>query len=413
MNTEPLPRFDRELGLREQLAGIDGKRLLECLRALLGVEVHITDMHNCTVLGKDRVPTQCTRQVIQGDMEALGYLEAPTQEVARLQAATALIELLLESARRYHMASALHLEAVHADYEKLQCEHAALAESEARYKALAENLEQRVTQQVQTINTAQRHLYQSEKLASIGQLAAGVAHEINNPIGFITSNLNTARSYVHKLVAATSLIRNAQNTERAAAIFAQQDITLMLEDFKALLEESAEGAGRIMRIVADLKGFSNIDRTEEELTDINQKISQVCNVVRNTLQARASLSSTFQDIPLVWCHPGQLGQVLVNILLNASQAMTSFGHIHVQTELLAGEICIRISDDGCGIPQHLLPRIFEPFFTTKDVGQGTGLGLSVSHDIIQAHGGHIEVKSEVDTGSTFSIYLPLEKAVHP
>ncbi len=407
MSAEPLPHFDREPELRELLAGLDGKRLLASLRTLLGAHVRIASTHDDTVLGGDAPPAQRARQALGGELETLGYLETAAPASPQLEAAATLVEMLIKGVQRYHMASDLHLESVAADYEKLQRNHAALLESEARYKALAENLEQRVTEQIRTLDTAQRQLYQAEKLASIGQLAAGVAHEINNPIGFIISNLNTARTYVQKLGETISFIRNAQDIQRAAAVLIQQDTAFLLEDFTALLGESAEGAGRIMRIVADLKGFSNIDRAEEELADINQKIIQVCNVVRNTLQERAALNTDLRELPLVRCYPGRLGQVLVNLLLNACQAMKTYGHIHVKTERLGDEICIRVSDDGCGIPPEVLPRIFDPFFTTKDVGQGAGLGLSVSHDIIRAHGGRIEVQSEVDVGSTFSVYLPL------
>lgn len=400
MSTAPLRCYDHACDLREQLAEIDGERLLECLRILLGPDVCISDIHSNTVLGREPTSAQRARHTIQGETGPLGYLETSPLEVLHLPAAATLLELLFKSICRYHIITAPNLESLHADYARLQYAHA----------TLAENMEQRVKEQVQTLNAAQRQLYQAEKLASVGQLAAGVAHEINNPIGFITSNLNTARSYVQKLTETFSFINGTKDLEHATAVLAQQDIALMLEDFKALLAESSEGAGRIMRIVADLKGFSHIDRAEEEPTDINQKIIQVCNIVRNTIRGNIVLSTSFQDIPLVSCHPGQLGQVIVNMLLNASQAMASHGHIHVRTELLLGEICIRINDDGCGIPQHVLPRIFDPFFTTKDVGQGTGLGLSVSHDIIQNHGGRIEIQSEVGTGSTFSIYLPLEKS---
>lgn len=407
MNAEPLPRFDRAPDLRELLARLDGTRLLASLRTLLGAEVRIAGTHDDTVLGSDASPVPQARQALCGELETLGYLETAAPVSPQLEAAAVLIEMLLQGVRRYPMASDLHLEAVHADHEKLQRNHAALLESGVCYKALAENLEQRVTEHLQTLAATQRQLYQSEKLASIGQLAAGVAHEINNPIGFIISNLNTALSYVRKLADTINLIRQAPDIERVAAVFVQQDTAFLLKDFTALLGESTEGAGRIMRIVADLKGFSNIDRAEEELTDINQKIMQVCNVVRNTLQEHAALSTDLRELPLLRCYPGSIGQVLVNLLLNACQAMKTHGHIHVQTERAGDEICIRVRDDGCGIAPDVLPRIFDPFFTTKDVGQGTGLGLSVSHDIMRAHGGHIEVQSEVDVGSTFSLYLPL------
>ena len=305
------------------------------------------------------------------------------------------------------MASALHLEAVHADYEQLQRKHEALKESEARYKALAENLEQRVQEQVRTIETAQRQLYQSEKLASVGQLAAGVAHEINNPIGFIMSNLGTAQLYVQRMADFGQQLHAEADVHAIVTAWQECKMKAMLDDFSSLLQESAEGAGRVARIVADLKAFSNVDRETEEIVDLNSVVQAVCNVAAAQFRQQASISLDLGALPMLRCRPGHLGQVILNMLRNAAQAMSDRpGEISIATRARENEITVGIRDTGAGIPESDLPRIFEPFFTTREIGQGTGLGLTVSHDIVQAHGGRITVDSRVGVGTTFTIHLP-------
>lgn len=403
MMPSPNTHFDRERDLRELLSGIDRDKLLVGLEALLG-GLRLLNSRQEIVLGDPTPQPGGSRAVLRGELEPIGFIEAVHAEQGQLNAAAKLLELLLVSSARYHMVSDLHLEAVHADYQALQQKHAALLESEARYKALAENLELRVAEQVKTIENAQRQLYQAEKLASIGQLAAGVAHEINNPIGFISSNLNSARGYLEKLQGFAGPIKLASAT--LASAWHQQGMDILLHDFSALVQESAEGAERIARIVADLKGYSNVDHADERLTNINTLIQQVCNVASPSIKEQADVALELADLPDVRCQPGRLGQVFLNLLLNASQAMTARGRIHIQSGMEGRDIVVRISDNGCGIPAHILPRIFDPFFTTKDVGQGTGLGLSASYDIIKAHGGRIAVQSEMGAGSLFTVYLP-------
>ena len=325
-----------------------------------------------------------------------------------MRAAANMLELFMQSGARYFMASEMHIEVVKADYEELQRRHAALMESEARYKALAENLEMRVKEQVNTIESARRQLYQAEKLASVGQLAAGVAHEINNPIGFIRSNLGTAQSYVQKFQSVAGQVKSSGNAALATA-WQTADLDFVLADFPSLLQESVDGADRVARIVSDLKGFSSIDQPEEEIVDLNDCIRSACNVATNQINSRADLKLALGELPPLRCKAGHLSQVFLNLLLNAAQAMKERGEIRIQSGIENGQIVIRFSDTGCGIPPEVLPRIFDPFFTTQDVGSGSGLGLTVSRDIITAHGGNIEVESEVGTGTTFTIYLPVNK----
>ncbi len=401
--------FDRELSLRELLAGIDINRLGAIMGVLLGENARLVDTAGELVFGARSADPSRKRAPLRIELEPMGYLEASDSE-QRLRAAAALLEQLLRSSARYHMASALHVEAVHADYEKLQQKHNALRESEARYKALAENLEQRVKQQVKTIETAQRNLYQAEKMASVGQLAAGVAHEINNPIGFISSNLSTAKSYVEKLLKFAEQLAHGSDVSALKAEWSNDNLNHVMEDFPNLLQESLDGAERIARIVADLKGFSNVDRAHEESTDINQVIQAVCNVSVGQVKPHAKVILQLGHLPPTRCQSGHLGQVVLNMLLNAAQAIDGrAGEIRIQTSFNGSEIVIEIADTGRGIEDAQLTRIFDPFFTTREVGQGTGLGLTVSRDIVRAHGGRIEVASQSGVGSTFTIYLPVRE----
>lgn len=400
--------YDRELTLRELLSGISPDKLFAMLAVLIGCPSRVIDLNGDRVMGAEAPFGEGARRLaLSYDLETIGYLEAPSSSTdAQLHAAAGLLELFMQSGARYFMASEMHIEVVKADYEELQRKHAALMESEARYRTLAEHLEERVSEQVKTIESAQRQLYQAEKMASVGQLAAGVAHEINNPIGFIRSNLSTAQSYVQDFKCIAGLVKS-EGSEQLAAAWKAADLDFVLEDFTPLLQQSVDGADRVARIVADLKGFSNVDQAEEKVVDLNENIRSACNVAVGQVNARADLKLTLGDLPPLRCQSGHLSQVFLNLLLNAAHAMKTRGEIHIRSSVEDGRICIRVSDTGSGIAAEVLPRIFDPFFTTCDVGAGTGLGLTVSRDIIVAHGGSIEVESEVGVGTTFTIYLPI------
>ncbi len=262
------------------------------------------------------------------------------------------------------------------------------------------------------LQTSQAQLVQQEKMSSIGQLAAGVAHEINNPMGFITSNLNTLRRYVEKLGEFVAVqeraLRGECTREEVAAFRHRLKIEPVLNDIDALLSESLEGADRVRKIVADLKSFSRVDQAELQLADLNECLETTLNIVWNELKYKATVVRDFGDLPPVRCHPQQLNQVFVNLLVNAAQALDQRGEIRLRTSMESGSVVIAISDSGCGIPQDIRARIFEPFFTTKPVGQGTGLGLSISYDIVKKHGGSMAVESAVGAGTTFTITLPYE-----
>lgn len=401
--------YERQLSLHELLSGVVPDRLFAALAVLLGCPSRIVDADGNWVMGAtESFGEGAGRVVLTYEIETVGYLEAPSASDANLRAAGRLMEQFMRSGARYFMASEMHIEVVKADFEELQRKHAALMESEARYKALAGHLEERVKEQVKTIEAAQRQLYQAEKMASVGQLAAGVAHEINNPIGFIRSNLNTAMSYVQDFKGMADLVRS-ESGEKLAAAWKAADLDFVLEDFPPLLRQSIDGADRVARIVADLKGFSNVDYAEEKVVDLNDNIRSACNVAAGQVSARADLRLTLGELPPVRCRPGHMNQVFLGLLLNAAQAMEARGEICIESGVEDGRICIRVSDTGRGIPPEVLPRIFDPFFTTHDVGGGTGLGLTVSRDIVAAHGGSIEVESEVGVGTTFTICLPVNR----
>lgn len=398
--------FDREFDLAELLAGMPLARMAQILATLLDGEFRLVTVGGQLMLGRAEPFAQPGRAAIRHELETLGHLESASAGEARLSAAAGMVELVLQLSARYRMAADLHTETVQEDYAALQHQLAALKESEARYKTLSEELEERVRQQVETLETAQRQLYQAEKLASIGQLAAGVAHEINNPIGFIRSNLSTAQQYVRNLERLAALMK-AGDMAQFQAVWNEADMAFVTEDFAALLGESVAGADRVAKIVADLKGFSNVDQTEEEIVNLNDNLRFACNVVAGQIKDKAELVLELGGLPRILCLPGHLNQVFLNLLLNAVQSLPDQGRIKVCSDVLNNEIRIRISDNGCGIPEGNLDRIFDPFFTTHEVGSGTGLGLTVCRDIVQAHGGRIGVESKVGAGTTFTVYLPI------
>jgi two-component system, NtrC family, sensor kinase len=259
-------------------------------------------------------------------------------------------------------------------------------------------------------------LLQSEKLASIGQLAAGVAHEINNPIGFVSANLNTLRTWVQSLLQVVSahelLIARLDPAERASHVVAwnEADIDYVRDDIVTLVDESIEGADRVRRIVQDLRDFSRPGSEEWSFVDLHAGIESTLNVVHNEIKYKAQVVRKYGVLPQVECLAPQLNQVFMNLLVNAAQAIPERGVITISTASDEQMVSISISDTGVGMSAEVASRIFDPFFTTKPLGQGTGLGLSVSHGIIKRHGGAIEVSSQPGTGATFTIRLPVRRS---
>jgi len=260
------------------------------------------------------------------------------------------------------------------------------------------------------VEEAQQQLLQSEKMAAIGQLAAGVAHEINNPVGFVNSNLSTLKGYASRLLDLVAAYEQGDPNRLATALKAA-DLEFLREDLPVLLAESQEGLVRVTQIVQNLKDFSRVDHAEIQDANLNECLESTLNVVWNELKYKAEVVRDLAVLPQVECIPAQINQVFMNLLVNAAQAIENQGKITVRSGTGNEQVWFEVSDTGKGMSSDTLNRIFEPFFTTKPIGQGTGLGLSISYDIIvKKHGGRFEVNSELGQGTTFRFWLPLR---HP
>ena len=271
---------------------------------------------------------------------------------------------------------------------------------------------ERLASLVKELEATQAQLMQSERMASIGQLAAGVAHEINNPVGFVNSNLGSLQNYVlHllKLLVTYEKAEEALPTTAAlqiAQVKKEIDFDFMCDDITVLLAESLDGLKRVTRIVQDLKNFSHVDDVDRQLANLEDGLESTLRVVWNELKYKAEVVKEFAGIPPILCYPFQLNQVFMNLLVNASHALVDKGKITIRTGCDDDQVWVQVQDSGKGIAPENLSRIFDPFFTTKPVGKGTGLGLSLSYDIVKKHGGHIDVKSVVDQGTTMTVFLP-------
>ncbi|MCM2357224.1 MAG: ATP-binding protein [Geobacteraceae bacterium] len=266
----------------------------------------------------------------------------------------------------------------------------------------------------QELQETHAQMLQKEKMASIGQLAAGVAHEINNPIGFISSNLNTLGKYVERLAefidvqaGALAALDAPEAGAELGEIRRKLKLDYILGDVRELIAESLNGADRVRKIVRDLKSFSRADEGECREADINECLESTLNIVWNELKYKATLRRDYGEIPRTRCYPQQLEQVFMNLLVNAAHAIEKQGEVAVTTRYEGGSIHVSIADTGGGIPAERLGRIFEPFFTTKEVGEGTGLGLSISFDIVKKHNGEITVQSKVGEGTVFTVRIPV------
>ncbi len=270
----------------------------------------------------------------------------------------------------------------------------------------------RLTELIDKMKRMQEQLVHSEKMASLGQLVAGIAHEINNPVNFISSNMTPLKRYMRDIKTLLSecehLFQNDQkNQEAFQSIKRDIDFEFLMEDLEELIQDVETGATRIKQIVQDLRNFSRLDEAELKTIDLHESLDTTLNLLGHIYEKRIVIHKQYGDIPPVECYAGQLNQVFMNLLANAAQSIHGAGNVWISTACHETTVRICIRDDGKGIPEDILPKIFDPFFTTKAVGEGTGLGLSISYGIIEKHQGDISVKSQVGGGTEFTMEIPL------
>lgn len=264
---------------------------------------------------------------------------------------------------------------------------------------------------------AQSQILQAEKLASVGQLAAGVAHEINNPIGFVNSNLATLQEYLHGLFALLDAYTQAEPIltgcrdalVKVERIKAEIDLPFLRQDAEALLQESVDGVRRVKKIVQDLRDFSHVDSQGWQWMDVRQGLEGAFSLLAGDFWGKTEVVKEYGEVPEIECLPSQLNQVFMNLLLNAAQAVEGKGTVTVRTGAAENEVWVEVADSGKGIPPENLNRVFEPFFTTRPVGQGAGLGLSLVYGIVRTHNGRINVASEPGKGTAFRVSLPVRQ----
>jgi signal transduction histidine kinase len=301
---------------------------------------------------------------------------------------------------------------------KMQDLEARVERRTEEFKLASEALQREIDERKQL----ESQLIQSEKLASLGQLAAGVAHEINNPIGFISSNLGSLQGYFNKLQEMLDAYERTESSldsdearQQLQAMRQRIELDFLKEDIPMLIKETKDGVSRVGKIVKDLKNFSRVDTSQEwQWSNIPQEIESTLNIVANELKYKADVIKDYATLPEIECLPSQINQVIMNLIVNAVQAMgPERGTIILRGGTEDEHIWLEVIDNGSGMSEETLQKIFDPFFTTKPIGKGTGLGLSLSYGIVQKHAGRISVSSELGVGTTFRVELPIRQQSHP
>ena len=394
-------------------SGLHGREFFEDMwRAIAGGRVWHGEVRNRRKDGGHYWVDSTVVPFLDASGKPYQYIAIRTDISARKRLEESLQDSNEELQRRVDERTAALSRAMRQLEEDIVARNQAQAELERQYQKL-----EALHRQLQD---TQGQLLQSEKLASIGQLAAGVAHEINNPIGYVHSNLGTLETYIRDLF---HIIDAYEAAERAVAarsgawaevaeIKQRLDLPYLKEDIPVLMGESKEGITRVRKIVQDLKDFSRLDSSQDwQKADIHRGLDSTLNIIQNEVKYRADVVRDYGDIPEIECLPSQLNQVFMNLLVNAAHAIEGpRGTITLRTGQSGGEVWVEVADTGKGIPEDIRARIFDPFFTTKPVGMGTGLGLSLAYGIIRKHNGRIEVESEVGRGTTFRVTLPVAHA---
>lgn len=280
-----------------------------------------------------------------------------------------------------------------------------------------------LSEMIKKLKETQMELIQKEKMASIGQLAAGIAHEINNPLGYIISNMDTLHNYIQKYKKYLSIIDEIKQLPQECSALIDElkafeknnNLSFINEDIKEIVADSLEGLNRISKIVKGLRDFSRLNPKDNFTSyNLNQGIEDTLMIANNSIKYNAVVNLELSEIPTIEALGSEINQVILNMLINASHAIkcnSKQGIINIRTYQKGNQVILEIEDNGIGIPKEFLVKVFDPFFTTKPVGEGTGLGLSISYDIIvNKHNGKIDVRSEVGKGTTFIIQIPINSS---
>ena len=395
--------FDHDWQLDELLEAREFTALGKELEALLAAPLGIEDAQGRLLSGSPQT-AMASRHPLILELDPAGYLASPA-EPTRLAHAAVLLQFILRTRLRFRMAASLHQESTAEDYAELRRTHTRVLESEARYRKLAGELENRVREQVTELENRQQQLFQAARLATVGQLAAGVAHEMNTPLGFVRSNLVTLSSYLQRL-------EELRSPDAISPALRQKlDLDFTLEDAGEILRECRDGLDRIALIVRELKTFSTVDMSEQSQCDLNACLQQAANLFDGQLPEGVSLALDLAPgLPAIPGIAGHLNQAFLNLMRNAARAIADKGGpgtIRISTRRLENHLELRVQDDGIGMNESVLQQAFNPFFTTLPVGSGAGLGLSSARSIVLAHGGQISLASQPGAGTTVTIQLPL------
>lgn len=326
-------------------------------------------------------------------------------------------------------AGAVNPAALNAMEDELMSVRNQLTEAQAKAsasEALSMQAENELAGAFKQLRESEMYQMQSEKMSSLGVMVAGVAHEINTPLGFVSSNvefmhelaadLKTAIHTQHELMRDVprwgAMTREDQQHWYNTAVMSGKSLDQIVqrrvvEEMSELVDESTVGLERISEIVRSLKDFSRVDRAAVDSVDIHQGIDSTLVIAQNVLKNKAEIIKQYGQVPLISCNPSQINQVILNLVTNAAQAIPEFGRITISTRAEAGFLAIDIADNGTGMTEEIRAQVFKPFFTTKQTGEGTGLGLAICEKIITSHKGSLSCESTVDVGTTFTIRLPI------
>lgn len=403
---EPGDDIKTEFSAEELCASLNMGDIGRQLATMLSSDIAIVSAGGTCLYGN--VATEGHRYPVILDFEPIAWLICQKGEAGASGAR--LLRVLFSSRARYQMAADMHKAVTLADFQALQEKNQALENANQRIQALVDSLEEKVREQVAVIEHNQRKLYENAKHAAVGQLAAGVAHEINNPIGFITSNFSAQARYCKKIE--DFFTRNSAHfPQDILADYQNANLPKVFGNLNNVINESLEGCIRIRDIVKDLRVFANIDQADWASVDLNALIESVCHIIRSRFSNADCIQVQLAALPFVQAQGGFIAEAIFSLISNAIEAVSNQqgGEVNISTRLDGQHIAICIEDNGPGIPVELAEKVFDPFFTTKAVGEGTGLGLSTCRDIVSAHHGQLTLERRHSGGTRATIRLPLQE----